>query len=197
MRANLEQVKSKMGTRQEELKNANAQIQDVKERQSALMRRRNEADVALRNYKETEAQCQKQCEHLNNLANNRVAAFGQNMPKLRNLIESARWYGEKPIGPLGLFVSLPDKTWAPILRIVLGFLMNSFAITDARDREQLKRFLVDTQKYVCHIFYLHYIELRTLMWILALKLRSSSQRETTLIIQMVNHQKMLKRFYVF
>ena len=91
LRANLEQVKSKMGTRQEELKNANAQIQDVKERQSALMRRRNEADVALRNYKETEAQCQKQCEHLNNLANNRVAAFGQNMPKLRNLIESACW----------------------------------------------------------------------------------------------------------
>jgi hypothetical protein len=38
--------------------------------------------------------------------------------------------------------------WADLMRIQLGGLMSAFAVTDARDRPQLKRLLEQTKKCV-------------------------------------------------
>lgn len=72
----------------------------------------------------------------------KLAPYGRNMDKVLDAINQATWRGQKPIGPLGMYVSLKDKgKWAELLRSQLGNLMTSFAVTDARDRKALSDIL--------------------------------------------------------
>jgi hypothetical protein len=59
-----------------------------------------------------------------------------------------KWHGDVPVGPLGMHVKLKEMAWADLMRIQLGGLMSAFAVTDARDRPQLKRLLDQTKKCV-------------------------------------------------
>lgn len=145
LQSKLERVKLDIETHTEELRKTELKLQGIKDRREELTRRRTEAETTLKGHKELYDQCRELADQLVCLGRDRVAAFGQNMTELRRLIDSVEWYGEKPIGPLGLFVSLKDKAFAPVLRITLGSLMQSFAITDARDRDKLKQFLIRTQ----------------------------------------------------
>ncbi|KAG1810673.1 uncharacterized protein BJ212DRAFT_1378104, partial [Suillus subaureus] len=52
-----------------------------------------------------------------------------------------KWYGDVHVDPLGMHLKLKDMTWANLMRIQLGDLMSAFAVTDARDRPQLKKLL--------------------------------------------------------
>ncbi len=76
----------------------------------------------------------------------RFAPYGNDMENVLQKIQVARWHGDVPKGPLGSYVNLPERQWAPIMRAQLGSLMMAFAITDARDRPQMKKILLDSQK---------------------------------------------------
>ncbi|KAF6747454.1 hypothetical protein DFP72DRAFT_919874 [Ephemerocybe angulata] len=71
--------------------------------------------------------------------------FGNNIKGVIDEIERSAWQGDKPLGPLGRYVKArePEK-WGEILRSQLAGTLTAFAITDPRDRDQLKRIL---QKY--------------------------------------------------
>jgi len=53
-----------------------------------------------------------------------------------------KWHGDVPIGPLGVHVKArePEK-WGEVLRVQLGVYLTTFAVTDARDREGVRRVL--------------------------------------------------------
>ncbi|KAG8689608.1 Structural maintenance of chromosomes protein 6 [Ceratobasidium sp. 423] len=72
---------------------------------------------------------------------NAINKFGSNLHRALTEINQHSWKGQKPVGPLGQFVELKDGRWAELMRIYLGTLMASFAVTDARDREPLSRIL--------------------------------------------------------
>ncbi|KAJ1302116.1 hypothetical protein OPQ81_000947 [Rhizoctonia solani] len=72
---------------------------------------------------------------------NVINKFGSNLHRALADIDRHNWKGQKPIGPLGQFVELKDGRWAELMRIYLGSLMASFAVTDARDREPLSKIL--------------------------------------------------------
>ncbi|KAH7345701.1 P-loop containing nucleoside triphosphate hydrolase protein [Rhizoctonia solani] len=72
---------------------------------------------------------------------NAINKFGSNLHRALADIDQHTWKGQKPLGPLGQFVELKDGRWAEVMRIYLGTLMASFAVTDARDREPLSRIL--------------------------------------------------------
>jgi len=76
----------------------------------------------------------------------RLNAFGQNINVVIQRIERQTWVGEKPIGPLGRFVTLKDPQWKFPMQSQLGSLMFAFAITNNVDREALKRILRETRK---------------------------------------------------
>ncbi|KAG0704264.1 P-loop containing nucleoside triphosphate hydrolase protein [Suillus ampliporus] len=76
---------------------------------------------------------------------NALAPYGQDIKGVLDQIGKMKWHGEAPIGPLGLHVKLKDMAWADLMRIQLGSLMSAFAVTDARDRPQLKRLLDQTK----------------------------------------------------
>ncbi|KAH9936685.1 P-loop containing nucleoside triphosphate hydrolase protein [Fomitopsis serialis] len=75
---------------------------------------------------------------------NKLAPYGNKMDQVLASIERMNWYGNRPVGPLGLYVKVQDPVWAPLMRVQLGGLMGAFAITDARDRAQLGQLLTQT-----------------------------------------------------
>lgn len=83
---------------------------------------------------------------------NALAPYGRDIKSVLDQIVKMRWYGEPPTGPLGLYVKLKDTAWADLMRIQLGGLMSAFAVTDARDRPQLKKLLDHTNKWVSLLF---------------------------------------------
>ncbi|KAG1745864.1 P-loop containing nucleoside triphosphate hydrolase protein [Suillus paluster] len=76
---------------------------------------------------------------------NALAPYGQDIKGVLDQIAKMRWHGEAPIGPLGLHVKLKDMKLADLMKVQLGSLMCAFAVTDARDRAQLKRLLDQTK----------------------------------------------------
>lgn len=79
--------------------------------------------------------------------NDALAPYGNNMKQLLDKINSMRWVGDIPLGPLGQYVKAKNpKVWGKLLRNRLGQLLVAFAVTDARDHSQLKKLLVDTKK---------------------------------------------------
>ncbi|KAG1884988.1 P-loop containing nucleoside triphosphate hydrolase protein [Suillus subluteus] len=76
---------------------------------------------------------------------NALAPYGRDIKGVLDQVAKMRWHGDVPVGPLGIHVKLKDMAWADLMRIQLGGLMSAFAITDARDRPQLKRLLDQTK----------------------------------------------------
>lgn len=78
---------------------------------------------------------------------NEFAPYGRGIKEVVGQIEKMKWYGEKPLGPLGRYVKVREpQKWAELLRSQLGQYLTAFAITDGRDRPQLKRMLDQSQK---------------------------------------------------
>ena len=107
-----------------------------------------DADIA-RTRQEIEAATAniEQCKHQ---GGNDIKLFGNNLAALLLLIEKEKWYGEVPVGPFGLFVTVKDPKWAMVMRIQLGQLMSSFAVTDNRDRYRLRQMLDHHRKFVSY-----------------------------------------------
>lgn len=87
-------------------------------------------------------QNQQQIQHCVEREKNQLAPFGNSMDRVLADIAQTNWYGNKPVGPFGLYVNVKDsEKWAPLMRLQLGGMMGGFAITDARDRAPLKAIL--------------------------------------------------------
>lgn len=68
--------------------------------------------------------------------------YGQNIKMALEKIKASRWYGDIPLGPLGLYVTAKEpRVWGDLLRNQLGSLLTAFAITNSKDRQQLKQIL--------------------------------------------------------
>ncbi|KAI0051110.1 P-loop containing nucleoside triphosphate hydrolase protein [Auriscalpium vulgare] len=108
---------------------------------------RRELESAKRDYSDAEEQIQRCIDN----ERNSLAPFGKAMNAVLEQISRMRWQGQKPVGPLGVYVKVTDPKWAPLLRIVLGGLMSSFAVTDSRDLPALKKLLKDSGNHHCQI----------------------------------------------
>ncbi|KAF8527504.1 P-loop containing nucleoside triphosphate hydrolase protein [Hysterangium stoloniferum] len=67
--------------------------------------------------------------------------YGQDLSTVLKHVKDETWMGEVPIGPFGLFVSVKDPKWTHVMRMQIGQLMTSWAVTDNRDRHKLKKIL--------------------------------------------------------
>ncbi|GJJ13315.1 hypothetical protein Clacol_007567 [Clathrus columnatus] len=70
--------------------------------------------------------------------------FGKDVRQILKMVQEEKWMGKPPVGPFGRFVTLKEASWAPIIRIQLGSLMYSWAVTDNRDRYKLRNILDKT-----------------------------------------------------
>jgi structural maintenance of chromosomes protein 6 len=92
-------------------------------------------------------ECEGMIERCMQQEKNSLAAYGKDIKGVLERIGKMRWAGDVPLGPLGVGVKVkePEK-WAELLRLQLGGYLTAFAVTDARDRAQLKKLLEQTGK---------------------------------------------------
>lgn len=80
---------------------------------------------------------------------NSLIPYGRNIKDVLEKIRNMNWVGDVPLGPLGVHVKAKDpRTWGDLLRSQLGGFLTAFAVTDARDRKELKTLLERSGKYV-------------------------------------------------
>jgi chromosome segregation ATPase len=80
---------------------------------------------------------------------NSLIPYGRGIKEVLERIGGMNWVGDTPLGPLGVHVKAKDaKTWGDLLRGQLGGYLTAFAVTDARDRKELKTLLERSGKYV-------------------------------------------------
>jgi len=99
-------------------------------------------DADLKNLKEKAADLRHQLEQVEQAEKNRYAVYGPNMVHVLREIQQARWFGETPVGPLGVHIKVRDaQKWGELLSVQLGNLLTAFAVTHPRDRPALKQLL--------------------------------------------------------
>ncbi|KAG2151338.1 P-loop containing nucleoside triphosphate hydrolase protein [Suillus clintonianus] len=115
-----------------------AQQEGIKTKGQAAEAKKNSAQERVAAVQSMISQCKEK-------GQNALAPYGRDIKAVLDQIAKMRWHGDVPVGPLGIHVKLKDMAWADLMRIQLGGLMSAFAVTDARDRPQLKRLLDQTK----------------------------------------------------
>lgn len=78
---------------------------------------------------------------------NSLIPYGRHIKEVLERIRGMNWVGDMPLGPLGVHVKAKDpRMWGDLLRSQLGGYLTAFAVTDARDRKQLKTLLEKSGK---------------------------------------------------
>jgi chromosome segregation ATPase len=68
---------------------------------------------------------------------NYLNAYGPNMPKLFQLVQTERRWRGPIVGPIGSVVKIRDSQWAQVLESVIGNTLNAFCVTNVSDRQLL------------------------------------------------------------
>ncbi|THH10198.1 hypothetical protein EW145_g1501 [Phellinidium pouzarii] len=140
----LDEAKKNVNDHEAQLIQVNDQLRVLTEEQNILRANITETEKAKNSAEQEMVFCGRQLNQIAQQAQDRLPTFGANMAEVLRRIDASQWCGEKPVGPVGLYVSLRDQQWANVMRATLGNMMTSFAVTDARDRNTLKRILEST-----------------------------------------------------
>jgi chromosome segregation ATPase len=79
-------------------------------------------------------------------SSNRLSAYGDGVNLVLDEIAKARWQRGKPVGPMGLFVQLEDRTYRAACESLLGSMMCTWVVQCDTDRETLRRILADCRR---------------------------------------------------
>lgn len=137
-----------------DLKRAEALVLEKKNESVSLNTQGEETDREIQAARKSVMDVREQIQRCKEQQNNSLVAYGQNLKKVLERIGGMRWHGQKPLGPLGVYVKLKDHVWADLLRVVLGSHMSSFVVTDPRDLPVLKNVLRESGKCVDYLFFL-------------------------------------------
>ena len=136
-----------------DLKQAEALVLEKKNEADALSKQGEEADREIQAAKNSVMGVREQIQRCKEQQNNSLVPYGRNLKTVLERIGGMRWHGQKPLGPLGVYVKLKDRVWADLLRVVLGSHMSSFAVTDPRDVPVLRNVLRDSGKCVYYLLF--------------------------------------------
>jgi chromosome segregation ATPase len=85
-------------------------------------------------------------ESLKSQSGSRLNAFGIRIDLVMREIDKARWVAGKPIGPLGMYVSLNDPRYKNVFHAVLGQTLCLFAVLGDADRATMMAILQRCQR---------------------------------------------------
>jgi structural maintenance of chromosomes protein 6 len=138
---------------EKDLKQAEALVLEKKNEVNAVRAQGDETDREVQTAKISVMGLREQIQRCIEQQNNSLAPYGKDLKSVLERIGKMQWHGQKPLGPLGVYVKVKDRTWADLLRNVLGFHMSSFAVTDSRDLPVLKKLLRDSRKCVDFFYF--------------------------------------------
>ncbi|KAG5721478.1 Structural maintenance of chromosomes protein 6 [Termitomyces sp. T112] len=134
-RANVKEAQGALDRLMREIEEQNAKTNALKAEGSVL-----ETTVtAIR----TEIQnCEGMIQRAKDAEKNSLIPYGNNIKGVLDAIKNERWVGDRPVGPLGLFVKAKDATkWGELLRSQLSQYLTAFAVTNNADRVKLHKLL--------------------------------------------------------
>ncbi|WVQ73133.1 hypothetical protein IAR50_002697 [Cryptococcus sp. DSM 104548] len=105
--------------------------------QQKLKAELNNIDGAIHDCDTQRQSIRRQIDEVHQAKNNRLLSFGYNIEPLMHEISSTNWKHSKPIGPMGMHVSLEDMRYAEVLQSLLGSVLCGFAVRDHDDSAKL------------------------------------------------------------
>ncbi|KAJ4482308.1 P-loop containing nucleoside triphosphate hydrolase protein [Lentinula aciculospora] len=115
---------------------------DILQRAQNAQRAGEERQAELEQLRQNIANVDNFLRQLQRSEDNKYAAYGPRMAQVVAKIPQMRWYGDEPLGPVGRYMKVKDPdAWADLLAQQLTHTLTAFAITDPRDRDNLKRLL--------------------------------------------------------
>ena len=139
--------KGQINTLMEQVRALEAQIATTNNHTHHLRTNIREAEVAMQsaqgelvNLKGLVASSKKEVQALKASGNNRIAAFGAQMPKIVEEIRKCRGFTKAPIGPLGAHINMVEGSDDKLARAVegeLGGLVSSFLCDNSADQRTL------------------------------------------------------------
>ncbi|KAI0250769.1 hypothetical protein BJV78DRAFT_1127436, partial [Lactifluus subvellereus] len=140
----LQQAKLDVQAAETNLKQTETLVIEKKNEANALRTEGDRVEREIQAAKNSVLEFREQIQRCIEQQNNSLAPYGRDLQKVLERIGRTRWHGEKPLGPLGVYVKVKDRVWADLLRNVLGAHMGSFAVTDGRDVPILKGLLKES-----------------------------------------------------
>ncbi|KAF6748514.1 hypothetical protein DFP72DRAFT_916170 [Ephemerocybe angulata] len=153
--AKRDELDQRLAEVKKEVDTLDAKMKDINERKRVLMVANDETQAAGKKVADEIGGLQQRIAEADNMIlgarqsmKDMFVPYGNNIKAVVEEIERAKWHGDKPLGPLGRYVKVkePEK-WGAVLRNQLQGILTSFAITDPRDRDQLKRILARDKNY--------------------------------------------------
>ena len=151
-RAKLEDAKKAVEDAEKRLKSLEDEAREKEEAADDVKREGERFRVSRDQARNRVQECEAQIKVARDSEKNVLAPYGSGMEAVIREVQTMRWHGQKPLGPLGRFVKLKDPRWADVLRVNLASTMVSWAITDAKDRGPLKALLERYGKYVARFY---------------------------------------------
>ncbi|RUS16430.1 hypothetical protein BC937DRAFT_91201 [Endogone sp. FLAS-F59071] len=68
---------------------------------------------------------------------NRVRAFGNQMPEILRDIDRERGFHKRPLGPIGMYIRVSNPEWIPVMESLLGGSLNTFLCENYADKNLL------------------------------------------------------------
>ncbi|KAL1918810.1 uncharacterized protein VTP21DRAFT_2832 [Calcarisporiella thermophila] len=144
--AEISQLDSQIDRLKEDIQSEKSQEAKLEEETAQLLKRKQEVDTEINQTQRELGESRERISQLQEQKIHRTKAFGQSMPEVLQAINNEKRWREKPIGPFGMFIQLRDEKWADTLEIILGRMLNAFAVTNYEDRNLLTRIL---RRYRC------------------------------------------------
>ncbi|KAG6880564.1 hypothetical protein C0993_005774, partial [Termitomyces sp. T159_Od127] len=92
--------------------------------------------------------CEGMIQRAKDAEKNSLVPYGNNIKGVLEVIKNEKWVGDRPVGPLGLFVKAKDAAkWGALLRSQLSQYLTAFAVTNNADRGKLNKVLGSFNKY--------------------------------------------------
>ena len=130
-------------TIENDLKTAQASAGDTASRGKAI-------DVQIQQARKEAGVVRAQIGNLEKEQDNSLAPYGRDMKRVLDIIARTEWRGQRPVGPLGIYVKVKDQRWAGLMQTVIGSLMTAFAVTDPQDRQKLSQIMQQSGKSAIH-----------------------------------------------
>lgn len=128
--------------------NAASQLRDRELEIQTQDAARKEKETEFNDLNNQRGRLQDQKEALNGRLADKWNVYGRGIKQVIEQVERQRWKGVKPIGPLGDYVELRDRSWDVPIKIAVGSLMSAWIVDDPEDRRTLKDILTHFRKFV-------------------------------------------------
>jgi chromosome segregation ATPase len=148
-RSRREEYTNKIVGIQSDLDAARTRFDAVEKQQAELShqeeesrRRKDEMEVDLRRTERERNEVEKAIKDMQSQKENRLRAFGHNMPELvERISQEKRWRGRTPVGPFGRYIKLERPEFANVLESTIGRLLNNFVVETFEDKRLLSQML--------------------------------------------------------